>query len=86
MNQEPEQPQPPHPAEFEEVATERELKAFEEENRGSIYKRLWAIKERVFNAHVEAALKETPRCDYRFCRLQKGHLGFHREVDSGKDD
>lgn len=69
-----------------ELQDPRVAKAADEENKGPFYKRIWAIKDRVFAAHVEAAPRETPRCDYRFCRLQKGHTGFHRQIDAGKDD
>lgn len=67
-----------------ELADPRVAEAIAAENTGNVWKRMWALKDRVFGARVEAAIKETPRCSYRLCRLQPGHEGFHREVDYGR--
>lgn len=69
--------------------TEREISDIHRENTGPSYRRIAAIKDRVLEAHIEAALIPAPVCDfvnkYGHCKLDKGHSGTHTVIWLGGD-
>lgn len=72
-----------------EYFTDREISAIHRENVGPAYNRMAVIKDRVLEAHIEAALISTPICDFvnewGWCKLNKGHLGTHTTIYLGGD-
>lgn len=73
-----------------EGLNEREVSALHRENVGTPYQRIGVIKDRVFEAKMEAALKPVIRCDFRnkygFCKLDKDHEGTHTVINLGWDE
>lgn len=73
-----------------EGLNEREISALHRENVGTGYNREAVIKDRIIEAHMEAALKETERCPfnnrYGFCKLDNYHEGTHTVINLGNDD